>query len=137
MPFFFRNAVENAKIVHKEKMLWSKQMDARKFKWHWFLYEVGVLLSCHEIEHCSCCRHLLKWCLEILCNRWDEIRFINFFDAMKVIKQNRSFFGNDVLNRYWEQNEEKVKSIISFYKNTDEPFQAIYENKELFEIFNF
>ena len=101
------------------------------------LYEVDVLSSCNEIKHCSCCKHLLKWCLEILQNRWEEIRFINFFDAMKVIKQNKSFFTNDFYHRYWEENEKNVLSIISFYKNTDEPLQAIYENKELFDIFNY
>ena len=89
------------------------------------LYEVGILPSCNEIKHCSCCKHLLKWCLQILQYRWDEIRFINFFEAMKVIKQNKSFFTNDFYNRYWEENEKKVLSIISFYKNTDELLQAI------------
>ena len=100
------------------------------------LYEVGVLLSCHEIEHCSCCKHWSKWCLEILINRWDEIRHINFFDAIKIIKQSRFFFTNDFLNRYREGNKQKVQSIVRFYKLTDEPLQAIYENKELFDIFN-
>ena len=78
------------------------------------LYEVGVLSSCHEIEHCSCCKHWLKWCLEILINRWDEIRYINFFNAIKIIKQNRFFFTDDFLNRYREENEQKVQSMLDF-----------------------
>ena len=77
---------------------------------------------------------MLKWCLKILISRWDEIRYINFFDAIKDIKQNRAFFKNDFLKKYWEENEEKVQSIIRFYKLTDKPLEAIYENKEHFDI---
>lgn len=65
------------------------------------LYEVCILSSCDEIKHCSCRKHLLKWCLEILQNRWDEIRFINFFDALKVLEQNKLFFTIDFYNWYW------------------------------------
>ena len=72
--------------------------------------------------------------MKILINRWDEIRYINFFDAIKDIKQNRAFFKNDFLKKYWEENEEKVQSIIRFYKLTDEPLQANYENEEHFDI---
>ena len=67
------------------------------------LYEVCILSSCDEIKHCSCHKHLLKWCLEILQNRWDEIRFINFFDALKVLEQNKLFFTIDFYNWYWEK----------------------------------
>ena len=101
------------------------------------LYEVCILSSCDEIKHCSCRKHLLKWCLEILQNRWDEIRFINFFDALKVLEQNKLFFTIDFYNWYWEKNEEKVFNLISFYKQTDEAILAILYNKELFEKFNY
>ena len=93
------------------------------------LYEVCILSSCNEIKHCPCYKHLLKWCLQILQNRWDEIRFINFFDAMKVLEQNKSFFTIDFYNWYWEKNEEKVLNLISFHKKTDEPLLAIVDNK--------
>ena len=71
------------------------------------LYDVCILSSCDEIKHCSCCKHLLKWCFQILQNRWDEIRFINFFDAMKVLEQNKSVFTINFYNWYWEKDEEK------------------------------
>ena len=102
-----------------------------------FLYKVCILSSCYEIKHCSCCKHLLKWCLQILPNRWDEIRFINFFNAIKVLEQNKSFFTIDFYNWYWEKNEEKVLDLISFHKKADELLLAIVDNKELFEKFNY
>ena len=78
------------------------------------LCEVGVLSSCHEIRHCSCCKHLLKWCLRILINRWEEIRCINFFDAIKIIKQNRFFFTNDFLIDIGRKTNKKFKASLDF-----------------------
>lgn len=60
------------------------------------LYEIGVLSNCYEMKN-------------ILMNRWDEIRYINFFDAMKILKQNKELFSDDFFISYWEKNEQKVK----------------------------
>ena len=66
------------------------------------LCEVGFLIRCDKIDKCRSCRKLLRFCLKILINRWDEIRFLNFFDALKIIKDYKSFFitTNFVLYRY-------------------------------------
>ena len=66
------------------------------------LCKICVLSNCSEIQHCTCCRHLLKWCLDILMNRWDEIRSINFWDAMKIVKDNKDLFPEDIYLHYWE-----------------------------------
>ena len=42
-------------------------------------------------------------------NRWDEIRYINFFDAMKILKRNKEIFSDDIFISYWEKNEQTVK----------------------------
>ena len=60
------------------------------------LYEIGVLSNCYEMKN-------------ILMNRWDEIRYINFFDAMKILKKNKELFSDDFFISYWEKNEQKVK----------------------------
>ena len=60
------------------------------------LYEIGVLSNCYERKN-------------ILMNRWDEIRYINFFDAMKILKQNKEIFSDDIFISYWEKNEQTVK----------------------------
>ena len=56
------------------------------------LMEMGFLIQCDTIDRCCACRHLLKFCIKILLSRWDEIRFIIFFDALKIIKDNKNFF---------------------------------------------
>ena len=60
------------------------------------LYQIGVLSNCYEMKN-------------ILMNRWDEIRYINFFDAMKILKRNKEIFSDDIFISYWEKNEQTVK----------------------------
>ena len=56
------------------------------------LCEIGVLSNCKDISQCRNCTHLLRFCISILMDRWDEFRYINFFDAMKVIKNSSKLF---------------------------------------------
>ena len=90
-------------------------MDARKFRWHdiHLLYEVGVLSSCHEIEHCSCCKHLLKWCLGILINRWDEIRYIISMQ-LKLLNKTGSFLQMIFEIDIGKKTNKKFKASLDF-----------------------
>lgn len=56
------------------------------------LSEIGLLIQCEIIDRCHSCRHLLNFCIKILMNRWDEFRNINFFDALKFVKNNKDLF---------------------------------------------
>ena len=47
------------------------------------LIEVGFLIQCEAIDRCGTCRKLLRFCLQILIDCWDEIRFINFLMQQK------------------------------------------------------
>ena len=67
------------------------------------------------IDGCRACRHLLKFCIKILLNRWDEIRFIDFFDALKIIKDNKDFFKKADILLNWRENREIVKDILREY----------------------
>ena len=60
------------------------------------LYQIGVLSNCYEMKN-------------ILMNRWDEIRYINFFDAMKILKQNKELFSDDFFISYWEKMSKKLR----------------------------
>ena len=65
------------------------------------LCEIGVLSNCKYIDRCCACKHLLRFCISILMNRLGEFRYINFFDAMKVIKNSsKLFYTSQVLNHW-------------------------------------
>ena len=80
------------------------------------LCEIGVLSNCKEIARCCPCRHLLRFCVSILMSRWDEFRYINFFDAMKVIRNRRKLVTTSTVLDHWVNNKKRVKKLISLYK---------------------
>lgn len=96
------------------------------------LCEIGVLSNCKEIGRCCPCRHLLRFCISILMNRWDEFRYINFFDAMKVIKNSRKLFMTSIVLDH--RVNKKIKKLIRLYKkNKEDPMEAIKKYRFLFE----
>ena len=98
------------------------------------LCEIGVLSNCKEIGRCCPCRHLLRFCISILMNRWDEFRYINFFDPMKVIKHSIKLFMTSIVLDHWVDNKKKVKKLIRLYKkNKEDPMEAINKYRFLFE----
>ena len=98
------------------------------------LCKVGVLSNCKDIGQCRTCRHLLRFFISILMNRLDEFRYINFFDAMKVIKNTSKLFKTSQVLDDWTSKEKLVKKLIRLYrKNKDDPMIAINKYRYLFE----
>ena len=84
------------------------------------------------IDRCCACRHLPKFCIKILLNRWDEIRFIIFFDALKIIKDNKDFFKNADILQHWRENTETVKDIIREYHLKKNAFDLVNDENYIF-----
>ena len=76
------------------------------------LCEVDFLIRCDKIDKCHSCRKLLRFCLKILINRWDEIRFLNFFEALKIIKDYKSFFITTNFVLHWYSKKDIVIDLI-------------------------
>ena len=67
-------------------------------------------------------------------NRWDEFRYINFFDAVKVIRNSRNLFTTSIVLDHWVNNRKRLKKLIRLYKkDKEEPMEAINKYKFLFE----
>lgn len=45
-----------------------------------------ILLNCEFIGKYRPCTNILKWIIEILYDKWDNIRFINFEKALEIAK---------------------------------------------------
>ena len=66
-------------------------------------------------------------------NRRDEFRYINFFDAMKVIRNSRNLFTTSIVLDHWVKNKKRVKKLMTLQKKKEEPMEAINKYKFLFE----
>lgn len=87
------------------------------------LIKVDFLIQCEAIDWCGACRKLLRFCLKILINHWDKICLINFFEALEIVKNYRSFFKMVDISEHWRFNRIIVRNLIREYKlknNADE-----------------
>ena len=72
------------------------------------LCEISIFFSsCSWPSVCRVCRKYLRWCLEILMNRWSYIQFIDFYDALEAVKNNRELFNSSI-----KYDSERVKQHI-------------------------
>lgn len=134
-PFFFleQNAIKinlNCKRYGANKWMYKELDDTD------LLYEIGILSFCEEIEHCQVCRKLLEWCIQILSERWNYIKYIDFYEALKVLRENKELFSKDIIIGFWGKNEAKVKMMINQYKITEDVLGTIKSYEELFIILN-
>ena len=76
------------------------------------LCKIGIFSSCKWPGLCGSCQLHLTWCLEILQNRWDNVKYIDFYDALKVVKENKKHF-NKSFNFFEHWYKEKILQLIS------------------------
>ena len=75
------------------------------------LCEISIFSSCSWPGLSHLCRKHLTWCLEILQQRWNVVKYIDFYDALKVVKQNRKLFSKSLKFEYWRK--DKILQLIS------------------------
>ena len=91
--------------------------------------EMLILLSCELIGKCRPCTNILKWVLEIMQEKWDDIRFISFEKALEVAK-NLTIL-NSLLVDYYQEQKKEIKDICKKAKYADDQ-QIIFENENFF-----
>ena len=96
------------------------------------LCEIGVLSNCSIIGKCRVCRHFLKQCIKILAGRWNYIKYIDFYDALKVISENKELFSSQT--NYWERHQNEVNDLLALNNLTRDPLFALSEYKKLFNV---
>lgn len=62
--------------------------------------ELLILLNCELIGKCRSCTNLLKWIIDILKNKWDDIKFINFEKSLEIAKNIKSFVARSVFEEH-------------------------------------
>ena len=96
------------------------------------LIEVGILSNCKYIDKCRPCRHLLTFALDVLQQKWDEIRFINFEKALELIKKLKHLFQYSAVLKHYEQNRRKLKRIIAKARIENNHLELIIEHQSFF-----
>lgn len=92
--------------------------------------ELLILLNCELIGKCRSCTNLLKWIIDILKNKWDDIKFINFEKSLEIAKNIKSFVPRSVLEEH-AQNRSKIKRFCKKAKVANN-LDVILKNKKIF-----
>lgn len=69
-------------------------------------------------------------------SRWDETKYISFWDALKVVRDNKDIFSREIVTNYWHKNKLNVKRMVELYKDMNDSIFAFSEYKKLFSVSN-
>lgn len=88
--------------------------------------------NCQFIDKCWPCRHLLKFVIDVLRNKWDDIRFIDFYEALAVAKYIKALVLYSVLLEHYKINRPLFKKMISKARIEKNTLDCLSDNKLFF-----
>ena len=74
------------------------------------LCEISIFSSFLWPGLCGACQKHLTWCIEILQQRWNVEKYIDFYDALRVVRENKILFNCLLKFEYWRK--EKILKLI-------------------------
>lgn len=99
-------AIEN----HSQRMEFKKKRFGVA-KWHYkqldcidLFIKLLILTSCQLMDKCRPCRHLLRFRVNVLRSKWDDIRFIDFDEALALAKYLKVFMQYSVSLEHYKMN---------------------------------
>ena len=94
--------------------------------------EMLILLNCEFIGKSRPCTNILRWIIEILYDKWDNIRFINFEKALEIATN--ILIPNSLILDYYQQQQQQQKNIKDICRKAKvaDDEDVIMENKDFF-----
>ena len=75
------------------------------------LCEICIFSNCSWSRLCRVCKKYLRWCLELLQDRWNTEKYIDFYDALQIVRDNKKPFCKSLKFEYWRK--EHIIQLIS------------------------
>ena len=75
--------------------------------------ELLILINCCFLNKCRPCRHHLKYVIDLLIEKWDDIRFIKFEDALELAKYLKTFVPSSFVLDHYQINRKLLKKMIA------------------------
>ena len=97
--------------------------------------ELLILINCQFIDKCRPCCHLLKWVIDILLDKWDTIKFIEFEEALKMANRLKKAFATSATIEHFKSNRKCLKHMIRYAKKNKKgktTKDVIFMNKSFF-----
>lgn len=95
--------------------------------------ELLILVNCCFIDKCRPCKQHLKFVVDLLINKWDDIRFIKFEDALlHLAKYLKILVSSSVVLEHYKINRKHLKKMIQKARIEKKTVDVLLENKHFF-----
>lgn len=122
----------------------SQRMEFKKkrfgvSKWHYkqldcidLFMELLILTNCQFMDKCRSCRHLLRFVVDILRSKWNDIGFIDFDEALALAKYLKVFMPYSVLLEHYKMNRPLLKKLINKARIEKNTLDVLSDNRLFF-----
>ena len=91
---------------HSRKIRISQNRFGVCKKEYWFfdcvdLYKLLILLNCEFLGKCKTCTYIIRWIIDILMQKWDTIRFVDFDLAKQLASEIKILIYSSPLVDYY------------------------------------
>ena len=94
--------------------------------------EMLILINCRFIGTCHPGTSLLKWILDTLNRKWDNIRFIEFEEAIHLANFLKTIVPKDVVLQHFKIHRTLLKRMIHKARNEKNHKEVLFQNKFFF-----
>ena len=89
------------------------------------------MLNCNFKGKCKTCTYIIKWIIDILTQKWDTIRFIDFYLAMQLANEFKILVDKSPLVEFYVEQQKRLSEICKRAKY-DCDLHLVLENKDFF-----
>ena len=93
--------------------------------------ELLILLNCEFLGKCKTCTYIIKWIIDILMQKWDTIRFVDFDTAMQLANEIKILIFSSPLVDYYIEKQKRLSEICKRAKYECD-LELVLENKDFF-----
>ena len=94
--------------------------------------EMLILINCRFIGTCRPGTSLLKWILDTLNRKWDNIRFIELEEAIHLANFLKTIVPKDVVLQHFKIHRTLLKRMIHKARNEKNHKEVLFQNKFFF-----
>ena len=93
--------------------------------------ELLILLNCEFLGKCKTCTYIIKWIIDILMQKWDTIRFVDFDTVMQLANEIKILIFSSPLVDYYIEKQRRLSEICKRAKYECD-LELVLENKDFF-----
>ena len=88
-------------------------------------------MNCEFLGKCETCTYIIKWIIDILIQKWDTIRFVDFYLAMQLANEIKILIFSSPLVDYYTEQQKSLSEICKRDKYECD-LELVLKNEDFF-----